>query len=251
MQETGIVLNIQKFSLHDGPGIRTAVFLKGCPLRCLWCANPESQSPLIQRGKGVTYGEVKTAEEVMAVVRQDLPFYSKSGGGMTLTGGEPLLQPDFCLDLLRLAGEEGIHRAVETAGGVPYSRFEQVAPLTDLFLYDLKHHDAKKHLENTGAPLAGILENLGRLLSSGAEVIVRIPVIPGFNDAAEDARRLSGLLSGLGAKRVDLLPFHQFGERKYALLDLPYAMAGVRALYPEDLREYREAFLSAGILCGV
>ncbi len=251
MQETGIIFNIQKFSLHDGPGIRTAVFLKGCPLRCLWCANPESQSPRIERGNGVTYGEVKSAEEVMAVVRQDLPFYEKSGGGMTLTGGEPLLQPDFCFELLRLAGEEGIHRAVETAGGVSYSHFERVAPLTDLFLFDLKHHDPEKHLEGTGAPLAGILDNLGRLLSSGAEVTVRIPVIPGFNDSPEDARSLSGLLAGLGAKRVDLLPFHQFGERKYALLNKPYAMAGVRALYPEDLREYREVFLSAGIHCGV
>ncbi len=251
MQAAGIVFNIQKFSLHDGPGIRTAVFLKGCPLRCLWCANPESQSPHIQHGNGVTYGEVKTAEEVMAVVRQDKPFYMKSGGGMTLTGGEPLLQPDFCFTLLRMAGDEGIHRAIETAGGLPYSHFERVAPLTDLFLFDLKHHDPEKHLAGTGVPLSGILDNLRRLLSSGAEMTVRIPVIPGFNDTPEDARNLSSLLAGLQAKRVDLLPFHQFGEKKYALLNKPYAMAGVPMLHPENLREYREIFLSGGIDCTV
>jgi len=251
MENSGIVFNIQKFSIHDGPGIRTAVFLKGCPLRCLWCANPESQSPDIERGDCVTYGEVKTAEEVMAIVRQDLPFYEKSGGGMTLTGGEPLFQPDFCSALLRMAKEEGIHRAIETAGSVPFSTFERMTPFTDLFLFDLKHHDSKKHRKATGVPLKGITDNLGRLLASGAEVTVRIPVIPGFNNSPEDARGLSDLMVRLGAKRADLLPFHQFGEKKYGMLNKPYRMTGVKALHPEDLHEYQEIFLSRGIECNV
>ncbi len=251
MENSGIVFNIQKFSLHDGPGIRTAVFLKGCPLRCLWCANPESQSPQIERENGVTYGEVKTAEEVMAIVRQDLPFYEKSGGGMTLTGGEPLLQPDFCYELLKSAKKEGINTAIETAGGVSYLSFERVMPFTDLFLFDLKHYDTKKHREATGMPLIEIVDNLSRLLASGMEVTVRIPVIPGFNDSPEDARGLSDLMVSLGAKRADLLPFHQFGEKKYALLNKPYSMMGSKALRPEDLREYQSIFLSRGIECNV
>ncbi len=244
----GTVLNIQRFSLHDGPGIRTVVFLKGCPLRCLWCANPESQSPACETASdGTAYGEHLSDEAVWRVVERDLPFYEESGGGLTLSGGEPLTQPDFALSLLERAKAAGLHTAVETTGFAPLSEISRLIPYTDLWLYDVKHHDGAAHRAGTGVDIAQILENLKALATSGTEVVARIPVIPGFNDSLKDARALASTLVDAGVGRADILPFHQMGEKKYQTLGMAYALSGEKTLRSEALSPYQAEFLARGI----
>lgn len=238
----GMIFNIQKFSLHDGPGIRTVVFLKGCPLRCQWCANPESQSSEPQ-GKG----RLESVEEIVRVCLQDRAFYEESGGGVTLSGGEPLMQAAFARALLGALGGEGVHRAVETTGFTNESDFLSILPLTDLLLFDVKHWDSTKHKQGTGVENEVIQQNLRAAVEAGKDVLPRIPVIPGFNDGPEDAESFAHLLAGLGLKRAQLLPFHQFGESKYAELGLPYAYADVPALHPEDLEEYKQQMIQNGV----
>lgn len=242
MKETrGVVFNIQKFCLHDGPGIRTTIFLKGCPLRCLWCANPESQRRTFERdAEGTTYGEETTVNEIMREVVKDKPFYEESGGGVTLSGGEPLYQPDFARAILAACKAEGLHTAIETTGAVAQEVLLRAAEWVDLFLFDVKHYDPEKHKAGTGVDNRQIAQNLRLLTDGGYSVIVRIPVIPAFNAASSDARRFGEWLAGLGVSRVELLPFHQFGERKYALLGKKYAMEGVPPLKEEALAGYKE-----------
>lgn len=244
----GTVFNIQRFSLHDGPGIRTVVFLKGCPLRCLWCANPESQSPICQTASdGTVYGERLSDDAVWRIVERDIPFYEESGGGLTLSGGEPLMQPDFALSLLERAKAAGLHTAIETTGLAPYPVISRLTPYTDLWLYDIKHHDGAAHRTGTGVDNAQILENLKALAASGADVVARIPVIPGFNDSLNDAGALASLLVNAGIARADILPFHQMGEKKYQTLGVAYALAGEKPLRTEALAPYRAELLSRGI----
>lgn len=245
------ICNIQKFSLHDGPGIRTVVFLKGCPLRCAWCANPESQEkglgPSLRLGGFSLGGEAYAMGEVLAACLRDRDFYEESGGGVTLSGGEPLAQPEFCQALLRELKNRGIHTAVETTGYVPGGVLQGVFQDIDLFLYDMKHWDGRRHREGTGVGNRVILENMAWLVAQGKDVLPRIPVIPGYNDSLEDAAGFCARLREAGARRAQLLPFHQFGEKKYELLGKPYAMAGVDALHEEGLEPYRQAFLARGI----
>ena len=291
----GIVFNIQKFSVHDGPGIRTVVFLKGCPLRCPWCANPESQLPreqmLWDRAKclhcghcasvcpagavtieesGVRIngqkctacglcavecpgralrkeGEKKTVQQVLDAVLQDLPFYEESGGGMTLSGGEMLMQPRFARELLLAAKEEGLHTCCETTGFAPPAVFAEVMQPLDLLLFDMKHYDTAKHRTGTGVSNELPLQNMAAAVAAGKEVLPRIPVIPGFNDSPADAEGFSARLRELGVARCQLLPFHQFGENKYGLLGREYAYHDVPALHREDLEDFRQVFLREGI----
>ena len=253
MPQTGRIFNIQKFSINDGPGIRTTVFFQGCPLRCGWCANPESQNRCAARAE--RSGEAKlrarevTVSEVMAVVRQDVDFYLESGGGLTLSGGEVLQQMDFAIALLEAAHAEGIHTAVETSGFASPERFRDFLPHPDLFYYDFKHFDPVRHQEHTGADNAVIRENLEQVVRAGKPVAARVPVIPGFNASLEDARGIAAALQDIGVHDVHLLPFHQFGEKKYAQLGLDYRWQGVAQLHPEELADYRQAFLDAGLIC--
>lgn len=244
---TGQIFNIQKFSLHDGPGIRTTVFMKGCPLRCKWCANPESQrlAPCTLGGKADS--RPYTVEEAVTLCLADAPFYAESGGGVTISGGEPLVQLTFTTALLQALKAHGIHTAVETTGYADPEGFDAAAAHADLLLYDVKHYDAGKHCEGTGISNVLILSNLRRAFCAGKQILPRIPVIPGYNDALEDAAGLADCLLSVGAKRVQLLPFHQFGEHKYEQLGLPYAMRGIRPPDAEALKGYRQAFLSHGI----
>lgn len=267
----GIVFNVQRYSLHDGPGVRTNVFLKGCPLRCQWCANPESQQlqpelalsehnciacgqfetactacwaarkpvqpnvsepwelDLAERveicptGALHWIGAWRTAGDVMQEVRRDRPFYG-DGGGMTITGGEPTMQPAMCEALLQLARDEGIATAMETCGHTQWAVFERLAPLLDTVLFDLKHVDPAIHRQYTGMDNALILDNLRRLVAMGVRVRVRVPLIPGFNAApehvsaiAEYVQQLPGPVAGL-----DLLPYHALGRAKYAALGRDY-----------------------------
>ena len=298
MELKGIVFNIQKFSIHDGPGVRTNVFLKGCPLRCKWCSNPESQAARPQvlyhsaecvhckkcvascpeqavsaddsgrlridftrcsgcmvcvhgcPGRALTCeGEEKTADEVFEICMQDLDFYEESGGGVTLSGGEALMQPDFVEALLQRLKEKGVHTAIETMGCAAPEIFQRLAPRFDLLLFDVKHWDCAKHREGTGVGNEQIIQNLRWGYGQGLNILPRIPVIPGFNGAPEDGVGIAGLLKEIGFTRAQLLPFHQMGEKKYELLNRNYELTGVKALHPEDLTAYRQIFLDRGIDC--
>lgn len=243
-----VLFNIQKFCLHDGPGIRSTVFFKGCNLRCRWCANPESQPGEVQPALGEKLrGRRWSLEEVLAEVLRDKVFYEQSGGGVTCSGGEPLLQADFVCSLADALHKEGIPVSIETAANVPEERFRRVFAKLDSAHIDLKHFDEAKHREGTGAGLSRILANLKYALSGPIPVHVRIPVIPRYNDSPEDARGFSALLKELGADHVQILPFHQMGEKKYEEMGLDYALRGVAQLHDEDLAEYAAILEDAGL----
>ena len=269
----GIIFNIQKFSLHDGPGIRTVVFLKGCPLRCKWCSNPESQltQPQIFRDldKCIQCGlctekknedisrcpagalsmdsEIMDVSEVVQKVMQDEAFYRQSGGGATLSGGEPLVQIDFVESLCAALHEKGVSVAVETAGYADQATFMRLANAVDIILFDVKHYDAQIHKQFTGVSNLKILANLALAVDSGKPLTVRIPVIPNINDSLEDMRRFGALLSTLCVKQVNLLPFHQCGEKKYHLLNKTYEMEKVAAIYKENLGHHIEILTRFGL----
>lgn len=261
---TGIIFDIQRFSLHDGPGIRTTVFFKGCPLRCLWCHNPESINSDIELAfyphkcincgscilacptgalqnddlKGKKYdGEIcqrcwkcaeacpsealkvqgrrYTVEEVLIEVLRDLPFYKQSQGGVTLSGGEPTFQFDFCFALLEACKENDISTALDTSGFVSWEKLERLLPFVDIFLYDIKHMDSEEHKRLTGVPNEVILENLLRLDKVGKPIEIRIPIIPGYNDSEENIKAVSNFIKELKSiKGVKLLPYHKLGLSK-------------------------------------
>ncbi len=253
MSLTGKIFNIQKFSLHDGPGIRTTVFFKGCPLECQWCSNPESQNRFayiadVMDDKAFC-GKTYTVDEVLKEVIKDKPFYDQSGGGMTLSGGEVLQQSSFAMALADEAKKQGVHVAVETTGLTSKNIFQEFVSHIDLLLFDFKHHNNEKHKIFTGVSNEGIQENLQYALSHGIAISVRIPVIPGFNDSIEDAKNISSYLFDIGAKVVHLLPFHQFGEKKYERLGVVYEMQDIKQLHPEDLEEYKQVFTDVGLIC--
>jgi pyruvate formate lyase activating enzyme len=261
MPVQGVLFNIQKYSIHDGPGIRTVVFFKGCPLRCAWCANPESQGFGVlseSQNSGLSPvdpslgGRLYSLDEVARICLQDRVFYEESGGGVTLSGGEVLSQPGFAEALLLRLGEEGTHRAIETSGHAPAQVFARIAERTDLILFDIKHHDEALHREGTGVETGYIMENFRSALAAeaagrGPELLPRIPVIPGYNDSLRDAAAFVSLLKESGAGKVQLLPFHQFGQNKYSLLGMEYPFAEKKALHPEDLESYRAVFEQHGI----
>ena len=248
-----MIFDIQRNSFVDGPGIRTTVFFKGCNLRCRWCHNPESQSFEKQMmfykdkctgcgkcrevcpnhlkkcdfcGKCELYcpaearkicGREYTSDEVLAEVIKDKAFYENSGGGVTFSGGECMLQLDFLLEILEKCKSAGIHTAVDTAGNVPWKSFEKILPFTDLFLYDIKAFGAELHRKGTGVSNELILENL-KNLSGRADIIVRIPVIGGYNDNDEEIRQIVDFLKQIKIIKAELLPYHAMGEHKYTAL---------------------------------
>jgi pyruvate formate lyase activating enzyme len=194
-------------------------------------------------------GEYKTIDEVVDVCMQDIDFYEESGGGVTISGGEGMIQPDFVEALILRLKENGIHTATETTGCVGEEVFHRLAPLFDLLLFDMKHYDSEKHKTGTGAGNELILKNLRWAQKMGLNILPRIPVIPTFNSEMPDAEGMAKLLHDIGLTRVQLLPFHQMGERKYEFLNRDYELTGVTALHPEDLIEYQKAFLDHGIDC--
>jgi pyruvate formate lyase activating enzyme len=280
---TGRIYDIQGFSVQDGPGIRTTVFLKGCPLRCPWCHSPESQQfhaqlswmsmrcvgiekcgkcldacskAAISPGKWIQHAATQqdiqhihinrsicdncgdcaavcyqkalvicgtdyTVEELLKRVQKDMPFYEHSGGGVTVSGGEPLSQPDFTLQLLKRLKESGIHTALDTSGYAPFEIIERVLPHTDLFLYDLKHMDSEKHRMVIGVSNELILENASRIAKAGGRMQIRIPVIPDFSDSEESIRDTGRFCRSLGnsVAVIQLLPYHNLGVIKYQRID--------------------------------
>lgn len=271
--QKGMIFDIQRASFVDGPGIRTTVFFKGCNLACKWCHNPESQKMERQlmfhknkcTGCGACLracpngmqkcdlcgacvevcpnearelcGKEHTVEEVLEIVKKDIPFYGTEGG-VTFSGGECMLQPDFLEELLRSCGEVGVHRAVDTAGCVPWSTFERILPHTDLFLYDLKAVTPELHKAYTGADNGIILENLKRLLELGKRVWIRIPLMGGVNDTPEEVEKMRAFLAAYHPERVEVLPYHAMGEHKYTALGWEVEQFQVPS--PERLVQVRE-----------
>jgi len=249
----GLLFNVQKFSIHDGPGIRTVLFFKGCPLSCRWCSNPEGQRAEIclmaDGNKKVPDSRLYSIEEILATCLQDKPFYEESGGGVTLSGGEALTQPEFAVALLQSLREKGIHTALETSGYATAEVFNEVSALTDLILFDIKHYDDSRHVEGTGVHNDLILTNLKTALNRKISILIRLIIIPEFNNSEEDAHGFVSLFKSLGIERVQLLPFHQFGERKYETLNIFYAMRGVPQLHKEDLEGFTKILTAASINC--
>ena len=250
------IFDIERNSVVDGPGIRTTVFFKGCNLKCAWCHNPESQSPkkqmMIYKNKCTGCGKCLevcpnnlekcdfcgrceifcasdarkvcgreyTVDEVFSEVIKDKAFYDNSGGGVTFSGGECMLQIDFLCEILEKCKENGIHTAVDTAGNVPWEYFERILKYTDLFLYDIKLFDREKHKQYTGADNKVILDNLKKLFEGGASVWIRIPVIPGANDTEEEMRKIKEFLKPYSPLKIELLCYHKMGEHKYDALNM-------------------------------
>lgn len=243
----GRIFDIQRYSVHDGPGIRTIVFLKGCVLRCRWCCNPESQEYRIQTmkvlGEDKVIGRDTTVGEMIAEVERDRPYYYRSGGGMTLSGGECLCQPEFARDLLRAAKERGINTAIESMACADYSRIEEVLPYLDLYLMDIKHTNPEKHREFTGKSNELMMENARKVALSGqARLIIRVPVIPGFNDTVEEIRGIAAFADTLpGVEELHLLPYHRLGQDKYEGLGREYLMDGILPPEPEKMQTLKMA----------
>jgi pyruvate formate lyase activating enzyme len=298
---TGTVFNIQRYSIHDGGGIRTLVFLKGCPLRCLWCSNPESQhgapelgyiesrcvgakdcgapciaacpvgavdsnaqgKAIVDRskcdacgkcaqacGKGALkiVGRDMSVTEVMAEVEKDRAFYRRSGGGVTIGGGEPLAQYRFTTELLKAAHEAYLHTALETCGHAPWSHFETVLEHVDLLQFDIKHMDLARHKELTGQSNELILDNLKKVRSikDPRDVIIRIPVVPGCNDLEENIRSTAKFAAGLGFGRIELVPYHRLGISKYAQYGMVNPLAGCAPPSDVELTWLREVVSACG-----
>lgn len=252
----GRIFNIQRFSIHDGPGIRTIVFLKGCYLRCAWCCNPESQryeiETMTEGGKTKTVGRDVTVAEIMPEILSDLPYYRRSGGGLTLSGGEVLAQADFARDLLRAAKEAGLHTAIETAASLPFTEIEKLLPYLDLVMMDIKHMDPEKHREYTGVDNSLILANAKSLAESGVELIIRTPVVPGVNDTDADIRKIARFARSLGGVReYHLLPYHRLGSDKYDGLGRRYSLSEIQPPTKEKMARLLSVAEESGLKCQI
>lgn len=251
----GTVFNIRSFSVHDGPGIRLTVFLKGCPLNCFWCHNPESRSPekevFINSQKvgdkcfevDETIGYEMCASEILERALADKAFFEESGGGITLSGGEPMFQHEFVAEILQLCKKHDIHTALDTSGFAPTQFFEQVLPYTDLFLFDLKLMDDAQHIQHTGESNKLILKNLQHLIDQNQKIIIRIPLIPGVTDTVANLTAIKGLLQKHKAiERIDLLPYHNLAKAKYARMGTPGPSAYLEGYPKEKATEIRSFF---------
>lgn len=253
---SGRIFDIQKFSVHDGPGIRTIIFLKGCALRCKWCCNPESQKfeiqTMIQNGKEKVVGRDVTVADVLKIVKQDMPYYRRSGGGMTLSGGEMLCQSDFAYALLRSAKEAAINTAVETTGFASWEKIEKMLPYIDTVLMDIKHTDSAKHKEFTTQPNERILENAVKIAENANKLIIRVPVIPTFNDTEAEIAGIAKFASGLeGVDEINLLPYHRFGKDKYDGLGREYLMGDIPSPTDEHMQKLKSVAEGYGLKCKI
>lgn len=245
----GRIFDIQRFSIHDGPGIRTIVFLKGCVLRCRWCCNPESQryeiETMMVQGKPKVIGRDVTVSEIMETVEKDRQYYRRSGGGLTLSGGESLCQPEFAAALLRAAKESGINTAMESMGCASYETIEKILPYLDTYLMDIKHTNPAKHKEFTGRSNELMLENAKKIAESGmTNLVIRVPVIPGFNDRVDEIESIAKFADGLkGVKKIHLLPYHRLGQDKYEGLGREYLMKDILPPTNEYMETLRQAVL--------
>lgn len=256
----GLIFNIKRYAIHDGPGIRVTFFLKGCPLDCRWCHNPEGILPEVEEVVRIdrigekefrvkeTVGKRYVVEDLLLVAKMDRVFIDESQGGVTFSGGEPLMQYQFLLEALTRFKKEGIHTAVDTSGQADRTVLEKIVPVTDLFLYDIKHMDPVRHKEYTGVSNERILSNIKFILEMNKEVILRMPVIPGYNDDIEHLNSIIKFLHDQGGNllRIDLLPYHKIGSSKYRRFNLEYKMEGVKQLTDERMNEVKAIFTNEG-----
>ena len=228
----GLIFDIDRFAVHDGPGIRAAVFLKGCPLSCKWCHSPESQKHepeiIYQHNISKLCGAWHDAGEILEIIIQDKPFYINSGGGVTVTGGEPLMQAEFTLEFLKLCRQAGIHTAIETCGFGSRDAILEIAEFCDLIYYDIKMIDNERHKKYTGVSNALILDNLAALCENNAgKIIVRIPCIPGINDSPEQIAGIARLATKHGIKNIELMPYNINAGAKYEWIGRVYELNNI------------------------
>ncbi|MCU0456950.1 MAG: glycyl-radical enzyme activating protein [Bacteroidales bacterium] len=258
----GLIFSIKRYSVHDGPGIRVTFFMKGCPLSCWWCHNPEGISPSqetvekVQKAGGKEFrtlenvGRYITPADVLAVLEKEKIFIAESGGGVTFSGGEPLTQPEFLIEALKRCKAGGYHTAVDTSGYSDTVTLGKIIPFTDLFLFDLKHLVSEQHLKYTGVSNELPVGNLHFIIESGKEVWLRIPVIPGINDDHGHLEMLKDFISGVGngrLKKINLLPYHRIGTSKYKRFGLPYRMQNTASPTPARMKELKAYFEETGI----
>jgi len=255
----GIIFDIKHYAIHDGPGIRTTVFLKGCPLACWWCHNPESRAKEIAsyqkketiEGRVVeeekTIGQLYTVDEVMKEIEKDRVFYEESKGGVTFSGGEPFYQFNFLMELLKACKKKEIHTCVDTTAYVDKNKIQKAAAYTDLFLYDLKHIDDEQHKKFTGVSNKLILENLVWCDQIRKEIQIRFPLIPGINDDETDILRMMAFLHKLKKPHpVSILPYHKIGKHKYSQFGIEYKMDGIEEPSKEQIEKVKKLFETAG-----
>jgi pyruvate formate lyase activating enzyme len=243
----GIIFNIQRFSVKDGPGIRTTVFMKGCPLGCWWCHNPEGMSFGLNNIKGKEIGKEWDVPALFEEINKDRIFYDESGGGVTFSGGEPLAQPEFLEAALKKCSEEGIHTVVDTSGYADKDVFKKILPFTKLFLYDLKLIDPTEHHKYTGVTNELILNNLNFLLDNKAKVFVRIPLIPGITATIQNLSGIIDHLNKVGTKPpVHLLTYHKIAEGKYEKFGITNRMKDRKELSSAEMEEVRNLFENWG-----
>lgn len=265
----GTIFNIQRYSLHDGTGIRTLIFFKGCPLHCPWCCNPESQSFEIEQGKLkskcinckvcsystdqcpsgalTTFGKQVTVEELLKEIEKDIIFYNTSNGGVTLSGGEVLAQGDFATELLKEVKLLGINTAIETSGNGNTEKLEKLSDYLDLILFDLKIMDETKAKEILDADLNLIKRNLQLLVQKGKEVIPRVPLIPGYTISDENIGKIIGFVKSLNLKEIHILPFHQYGSNKYEYINKTYKLKELKPPTEEEVNLIKEKMKSQGL----
>lgn len=299
--ESAVITNIQGYSIHDGPGIRTVVFFKGCPLRCKWCANPENLTPSVDVGflaklckncgrcmkncpenaivpgeniyridrekctrcgacvEGcfydalVLYGQNKTSEEVFQAVRRDKMFYDSSNGGVTVSGGEPLLHDQFVKELFTSCQAEGIHTCVETCGYVPEKAIDNILPVTDLFYFDMKLMNPEQHRFWTGVTNELILSNAKKVAKSGKQILFRQPLIPTVNDTEENIKKTAEFLTSLGPEgnHLQLMPYHRAGQTKYDAINKRNETADIMPMKPEEITHVMDLYISLGVDCTI
>lgn len=252
----GRIFDIQKYSIHDGPGIRTIVFLKGCPLRCQWCCNPEGQEFEIHNmafaGKNKIVGEDVTVAEVLEEVKKDIPYYARSGGGLTLSGGECLCQPDFAIALLGAAKSIGISTAIETTAFAKWEIVEKYLSVTDHVLMDIKNIDDEKHKYFCRQSNQLILENARKIAENHNDLTIRVPVIPTFNDTEAEISAIAQFASSLpGVKHLHLLPYHRLGMDKYKSLGREYLLDDIPLIPDEKMQKLLSSAQKSGLICQI
>ena len=300
----GLIFNIQGYAIHDGPGIRTTVFFKGCPLTCVWCANPESQKsypeifhnrnkcvtcyrctvtcpngavsvsqqgdfPTIDRGICRSCGDrpcvaecyesalelsgyLVTVDELVDEILKDVPFYESSGGGVTFSGGEPTSQPEFLLEMLKRCREQGIHTNLDTCGQCSWETLEKLLDYLNLIFFDLKIIDDSKHREYIGVSNKLILSNAERIIATGkVPMVIRVPIIPGYNDSPADLKELGCVVRNIGAKEVNILSYHGMAASKYEKLGLVYGLTDLPMPTKEAMEEIKALFEAMDLVCSI
>ncbi|MCX6321613.1 MAG: glycyl-radical enzyme activating protein [Bacteroidia bacterium] len=258
----GLIFSVKRYSIHDGPGIRVTFFMKGCPLNCMWCHNPEGISPFPENviisdkvgerefSNSKEVGKYYSVENILEILEKERVFINQSKGGVTFSGGEPMLQFEFLFEALKACKENGYHTAVDTSGYSSFENYKSIIPVTDLFLFDIKHLDEARHIELTGVSNIGILDNYRILLNSGKDIMVRVPVIPGFNDDPDHLKKLKQFLLSTkteSLKKINLLPFHKIGSSKYKRFNIPYKMDNVEPPAKGRMQELKEFFSEVGV----